>query len=92
MLSTERSCVRRGYDLVQLELGDVQEANQQGQKGDKRCFCFAIPLLLCSKIIKKPPKTRSHFLFSSLGGGRLMGGLRLCKKSCVAVIGEKAVF
>lgn len=63
MLSTER----RGYDLIQLELCDVQEANQQGQKGNKGCFCFAVPLLLCGKRgIKKPPKTRSHFLFSSL--------------------------
>lgn len=49
MLSTKRSCVRRGYDLIQLELCDVQEANQQGQKENKGCFCFAIPLLLWSK-------------------------------------------
>lgn len=64
MLSTESSCVRRGYDLIQLKLCDVQEANQQGQKGNKGCFCFTIPLLLWSKRgIKNPPKTRSQIFF-----------------------------
>lgn len=55
------TCVRRDYDLIQLELCDVQEANQQGQKGN---FCFAISLLLRSKRgIKNPPKIRSQIFF-----------------------------